>query len=307
MNGVLLGFVTIGAVIAVGMLLAHLRVLDLTAQRTLTDVAFFVASPALMLTTLARADVGAVLTRNLLATVAGVVVAGGAYVVGARLVWRRDTGHTTVGALCSAYVNAGNLGIPIAAYVLGDAALVAPTLLLQLVVLQPVALAVLDADRHAGGTGWRRTLPRPLRNPLTVGSLLGVLLAVTGARLPDLVEAPLHLVGNLAVPAMLIAYGVALRLGPRPGRAGSVAELATTSVLKVLVQPLAAWFVADIVLGVRGHALLAIVVTSALPTAQNVFVHATRYQRATVLARDTILVTTVSAVPVIVGATLLLH
>jgi malonate transporter and related proteins len=41
-------------------------------------------------------------------------------------------------------------------------------------------------------------------------------------------------------------------------------------------------------------------VTSALPTAQNIFVHATRYDRATVLARDTILVTTVGAIPVIV-------
>ena len=52
--------------------------------------------------------------------------------------------------------------------------------------------------------------------------------------------------------------------------------------------------------GSTGDALLAIVVTSALPTAQNIFVHATRYDRATVLARDTILITTVGAVPVIV-------
>ena len=303
----LLGFVTIGAVIGIGILLAHVRVLDVTAQRTLTDLAFFVASPALMLTTLARADVGAVLTRNLLATVAGVVVAAGAYLVGARLVWHRDVGDATVGALCSAYVNAGNLGIPIAAYVLGDAALVAPTLLLQLVVLQPLALAVLDAHTAGGGAGWRRTLTRPLRNPLTVGSLLGVLLALTGTRLPELVEAPLHLVGNLAVPAMLIAYGVALRLGPRPGRAGSPSELVTTSLLKMVVQPVSAWFVADVLLDVHGAALLAVVVTSALPTAQNVFVHATRYQRASVLARDTILVTTVGAVPVIVLAALLLR
>lgn len=307
MDGVLLGFVSLGTVIAVGMLLAQLRVVDLTAQRVLTDLAFFVASPALMLTTLARADVGAVLTRNLLATVAGVVAAAGVYVLLARLVWHRGLGHTTVGALCAAYVNAGNLGIPIAAYVLGDAALVAPTLLLQLVVLQPLALAVLDADAHAGGAGWRRTVARPLRNPLTVGSVIGVLLAVSGTHLPALVEAPLHLVGNLAVPAMLIAYGIALRLGPRPGRAGSVSELAATSALKALVQPLVAWLVADVVLGVRGHALLAVVVTSALPTAQNVFVHATRYQRGTVLARDTILITTAAAVPAIVLATLLLR
>jgi predicted permease len=78
-----------------------------------------------------------------------------------------------------------------------------------------------------------------------------------------------------------------------------VAELASTSALKLFVQPAVAWFVASVLLGVDGHALLAIVVTSALPTAQNIFVHATRYHRATVLARDTILITTVGAVPVI--------
>ena len=56
---------------------------------------------------------------------------------------------------------------------------------------------------------------------------------------------------------------------------------------------------AHFALGVDGHALLAVVVTSALPTAQNIFVHATRYDRGTVLARDTILITTMGSVPVI--------
>ena len=70
--------------------------------------------------------------------------------------------------------------------------------------------------------------------------------------------------------------------------------------------PLTAWAVASLFLGVGGHALLAIVVTSALPTAQNIFVHATRYQRHEVLARDTILITTALSVPVILLVTLLL-
>jgi predicted permease len=298
-QGVFTGFATIGVVIAVGALLAHLRILDLGAQLVLSRIAFYVASPALMVTTLARADVHQVLSANLVASVAGVVVAAGLYVVGARLAWHRGLGETTIGALCASYVNAGNLGIPVASYVLGDAALVAPTLLLQLLVLQPVALAVLDADTKGSGSRWWHVASRPLRNPLTVGSLLGVVLSITGWTLPDLVRDPLGLLGNMAVPCMLVAYGVALRLGPGLGRAGSPGELATTSVLKLLVQPVVAWFVASVVLGVEGHALLAIVVTSALPTAQNIFVHATRYQRATVLARDTILVTTVGAVPVI--------
>jgi malonate transporter and related proteins len=104
---------------------------------------------------------------------------------------------------------------------------------------------------------------------------------------------------------MLIAYGIALRLGPGLGAAGSAAELVTTSVLKLAVQPLTAFAVASL-LGVKGHALLAIVVTSALPTAQNIFVHATRYDRATTLARDTILITTIGSVPVILTAAWLL-
>jgi predicted permease len=298
-QGVLNGFATIAVVIAVGALLAHLRVVDLGAQLVLSRLAFFVASPALMVIVLSRADVHEVLSANLVASVAGVLAAAGVYVLLARLLWHRSLGDTTIGALSAAYVNAGNLGIPVASYVLGDAAFVAPTLLLQLLVLQPLALGFLDADAHGGRARWWQLASRPFRNPLTVGSLVGVLLSVTGWTLPESVANPLELIGNMAVPSMLVAYGIALRLGPGLGRAGSVAELTTTSLLKLLVQPLVAWFVASVVLGVDGHALLAIVVTSSLPTAQNIFVHATRYDRATVLARDTILITTEGAVPVI--------
>ncbi|KGN38030.1 AEC family transporter [Knoellia subterranea] len=299
MKGVFTGFATIGVVIAVGALLAHLRIVDLTAQRVLSQVAFFVGSPALMVMTLSRADVHNVLSANLVATTAGVLVPVAIYAACARFLWHRRLGEGTIGALSAAYVNAGNLGIPVASYVLGDAALVAPTLLLQLIVLQPIALAVLDADALGRSPSFVQLVTRPFRNPLTVGSLIGVLLSVTGWTLPDFVGAPLELLGGVAVPAMLIAYGIALRLGPGLGAAGSVAELATTSLLKLIVQPLVAYAVARFALGVEGHALLAIVVTSALPTAQNIFVHATRYDRATVLARDTILITTMGSVPVI--------
>lgn len=306
MQGVLTGFAAIAAVIGVGALLAQLKIVDLGAQLVLSRIAFFVASPCLMVGTLSRANVHSVLSSNLLASVSGVVVAAGVYVTLARLVWHRGLGDTTVGALSSAYVNAGNLGIPVASYVLGSAAYVAPTLLLQLIVLQPIALAVLDTDARGGASRWWVLASRPLRNPLTVGSLLGVLLSLTGWTLPGVVSAPLDLLGNMAVPSMLLAYGIALRLGPGLGRAGSVSELVTTSGLKLVAQPVVAWFVASVLLGVQGHALLAIVVTSALPTAQNIFVHATRYERATVLARDTILITTIGAVPVILALTWLL-
>ncbi len=299
MEGVVLGFATIVAVIGVGALVAHLGVVDLSAQKVLSHLAFFVASPALLLTTVSRADTHDVLSRSLVATVVGVVVPAAIYATVAWWRWRRSVGQRVIGALASCYVNAGNLGLPVAAYVLGDAALVAPTLLLQLLVLQPVALALLDADVSGRRPTLRRLVVRPFTNPLTIGTLIGLLLSVTGWQLPPIVLDPVELIGAMAVPAMLLAYGIALRLGPGFGGDVPPGELALTSTLKLGVQPLVAYAVAHLALGLSGHALLAVVVCSSLPTAQNIFVHATRYDRSPTLARDTILVTTVGAVPLI--------
>lgn len=297
MSAVLEGFATIGVVIAVGALLAQLRILDLSAAKVLSRIAFFVASPALILSLVSRTDVSHVLSRQLLATVVGVLVPLAVYVVAARLVWHRGLGHTVIGGFCSSYVNAGNLGLPVAAYVLGDVTYVVPTLLLQLCVLTPIGVALLDHDARRERS--RTALLLPLANPLTVAMLLGLALSLTGTALPGPVQAPVDLVGAMAVPAMLVAYGISLRLGGGFGAAGGSGEIVLTSGLKLVVQPVVATFVGAL-LGLSGNALLAVAVLSALPTAQNVFTHATRYGRGELLARDTILVTTTLCVPLIV-------
>lgn len=52
--GLLIGFTTILVVIACGMALAQAGVLDARSQRTLAEIAFFVASPALMIVTIGK-------------------------------------------------------------------------------------------------------------------------------------------------------------------------------------------------------------------------------------------------------------
>ena len=305
MDGVFAGFATIGLIIGLGILLAHLKVIDAAGQRTLSMLAFYVASPALLVTVLEDSDLGAVFSGNLVATVAAVLVAGLAYVAVA-VVRGRDLGTTVIGTLCAAYVNAGNLGLPIAAYVLGDPALVAPVLLLQLLILQPLALTLLDAANSEHRLSVGAIVSRPLKNPITIGSALGLGFAITGLELPTAVHDPLSLVGGMAVPSMLIAYGVSLRLGPLPGRGVPASELALATGLKMVVQPLAAYVVGRFALGLDAEQLLAVTVLSALPTAQNVFVIASRYERGVLLARDSIFVSTLASVPVVVLITALI-
>jgi malonate transporter len=297
MGGVLAGFVTIGSVIALGVLLAHGRILDLDSQVQLSRLSFYVASPALMVTVLADADLEEAFSATLTASAAGVVASGGLYVLVARVVWRRDLAHTVIGTMSAIYVNAGNLGLPIAAYVLGDAALVAPILLMQMLVLQPIALVVLDHATSSSRIRLRGVFLGPLRNPMTVASLVGVALSLSGITLPSPISDPLELVGGMAVPSMLLAYGVSLRLGPKPGQGTSLVEIGYICVLKLVVQPASAYAVGRYVLDLSEPGLLAVTVLAALPTAQNIFVHATRYARAVVVARDSIFLTTMLSVP----------
>ncbi len=72
------------------------------------------------------------------------------------------------------------------------------------------------------------------------------------------------------------------------------------------MQPIAAYLIGAYAVGLVGHDLLAVTVIAALPTAQNVFTLAMRYERGVILARDTIFVATLLSVPVILGITWLL-
>jgi predicted permease len=65
----------------------------------------------------------------------------------------------------------------------------------------------------------------------------------------------------------------------------------------MVLQPLAACTTGRFLLDMDGHDLFAVTLLSALPTAQNVFVVATRYDRGLLLARDAIFVSTLLAAP----------
>ncbi|HET6560421.1 MAG TPA: AEC family transporter [Marmoricola sp.] len=301
--GLLTGFLTILVAILAGVALAHGRVLDARSQRALAEVAFFVASPALMVVVISRIRIDGA-AANLAASATALGVSFAVYAAVARLRWRQDAGTLVVGALSASYVNAGNLGIAIAAYVVGDITVVVPTLLVQMLFVQPLALVVLD--RHTGrGEGAAVMLRRLVTNPLTIGALIGLVLALTGWELPTVVHSPLRLLADAAIPLLLLSYGAALRLSPPVGRAGHNAEVLTATVLKLVLTPTVAWLVGT-ALGVDGTALLGIVMTAALPTAQNIFLHATRYRTGEDVARETILVTTLCSLPLALLVALLL-
>jgi malonate transporter len=302
-NSVLAGFGALVAVIVVGWVAGRARVLGDGASEVLSKLSYFVATPALLLLTLADAHPAELLSPTLVASAGSAVVCALAYVGLARWRWRSRPAELATGALASSYVNAGNLGVAIAAYVLGDASYVAPVLLFQVLVLAPVGLTVLAGSRTESRS---RLLTQPLRTPVVIGCALGLTVAAVGWTMPPLVRQPIDLLAALAVPAALLSYGMSLHGAPRPASGEGAGQVWLAVVLKMLLQPVLAYALGRWVAHVDGVALLAVVITSALPTAQNVFVYATAYDRGTRLARDVILLSTVLSVPVLVAVALLL-
>lgn len=296
------GFATIGLVVAVGWGLAAARVLDLAAQRVLSLVAFWVCSPALLLTVMQRTPLSLVLSSQLAGSAAAAATTMALYALVARVSYPGGRlGDVLIGALCAGYVNAGNLGIPIALYVLGDVGWVAPTLLLQLLVITPLAMTLMDRDGSDGPRSVLRGAAALVTNPITLGALGGLVLALSHATLPTVLADTVRMLGDMAVPAMLIAFGVSLRLGPRPAAGGSGSHVALLVALKTLVMPAVAGAWGALAFGLRGHELFALVVIAALPSAQNIFTYAVRYDRSIPLARDAIFFSTFLSLPVILA------
>jgi predicted permease len=327
------------------------------AREILATLSFTICAPALMFSTLAGTDLAHVVSHGAAVTWGTTAALALLTVAVARWPLRLPAGPAAVTTLAAVYVNGGNIGIPLAVYLFDDALAVVPTLLFQLLVLAPLTLAVLDRSggasssgpgsaaagtaRTAARSGWTsvvRVLLAAVRNPITVGTLAGLLVAVvselTGARLPDVALIPFDLIGAAAPPLGLLTFGMTLAVpmpaltspaSPASGASGaSGAELPPGSgtarapwwtgrdrllvravvALAVLVRnvlhPVAAWGVGTIV-GLDSAALAIVVTMAALPTAVNVTTYATRYGVFDGVAARATVWTTALCVPVLVA------
>jgi predicted permease len=307
MIGVLSRFFVVWAIILVGMFVGRRGILGENARSVLSSLTFFVASPALLFETLSKAKLHEVFAAPLLVTAVGAIITGLLFFLIVKFWLKRTMPEALMSSMSASLANSANLGIPIAVFVLGDASYVAPLLIFQLAFFTPLYLMALDASTSTHRTTPLRFLLMIVKNPMIVGSGLGLLVAGTGFQVPTLIMEPIHLIGGAAIPAMLMAFGMSLN-GSRPLQKDACRRLDTllASGFKLFVHPLIAYVFARFALGMDGHALFAVVVTSALPTAQNVFVAANRYQAGITVAKDTVLITTIVAVPAMIAVALLL-
>ncbi|MET7364454.1 AEC family transporter [Streptomyces sp. NPDC005566] len=301
MHDLLSAFAPIWTLTAIGYAAGRGRLLGEQAEAVLGRFVFHVAMPAALFMMVSDARLGSFVNATVIAFAAGTVLVSGLGLLVARRFFGRKTADGAISGMASGYVNSANLGIPVAVQVLGDASFVAQVILFQVLVVSPVILTLLDSGTDRGSAHWRaglrRMLTMPVRNPVIMASLLGVCVSATGLRLPEVFTHSCDLLGSAAVPTALITLGLSLHTRPEPAACTapvSRAELGTVVALKTLVQPVIAFAVGGpLLLDLPGPQLLAVVLCSALPTAQNAFIYAGQYGLDTTLARNSVVVSTI--------------
>ncbi|WP_114856013.1 AEC family transporter [Brachybacterium sp. YJGR34] len=299
MSGVLTGFFIVWSMIFVGWVVGRTGVLGPHGRYVLNRTTFFIASPALVLVGLLESDVREVLSVPM--AVAGIsgLTTGALLIIGVRLFTARRGADLVVTAISGSVVNGANMGFPIALYVLGDISHALPVILFQQAIYTPLYLFVLHQATEKDSTGAAGVLRSIIANPTIVASAIGLALVLIGVQIPAVALEPVQSLANMAIPAMLLAYGLSL-YGSRPlaKEDGYRGLIAVASISKLVVMPAIAFGVA-LLFGLSGASLYEVVVMAALPTAQNVYVAAARYRASENLARDTVLITTIGTVLVL--------
>ncbi len=129
--------------------------------------------------------------------------------------------------------NTGNLGLPLALFAFGEAGLSYAVVVFAVMAILSFTIGVWVVS--GGGS-----LMRVVKEPIVAATVLGALFLWQGWSTPVFLTNALELIGQMAIPIMLITLGVAVaRLETR-----DMGQAVWLSVLKALVCAAAAWFAA---------------------------------------------------------------
>lgn len=294
-------------IILAGYLAGRQGLLGGESSRALNGFVYYVALPALIFVSMARLPVGEILDWSFIGAFFGAqVVTFAVAVTVARFAFPGSFAELSLHGIASVFSNTGYMGLPLLLIAFGEAG-VLPGVISTVIngsVNIGIGIALVEADRS-------RSLGLPhimrdvamgvARSPLVLAMVAGLLVAWSAVALPEPLLRFCDLLGAAAPPAALFAIGLFL-VGQSVTR--GIGEVSWLTFLKLVVNPLVAWALAQWVFEMDRLWVAATVILSATPVGSTLFVLAQRYdvyvqRTAGVILLSTVLsVITVSAVMV---------
>lgn len=279
--------------IALGWLLVRWRHWPESITEAINRLVFRVALPAMLFRLMCDFSKGPPVDGRLLIAFFGgcLLVFALGRVVASRL-FKLDGIAGSVFALGGIFSNNVLLGLPIARVMLGDAAIpsVALVLVFNGLILWTLATVSVEWFKHGALNlkGFGNTAKSVLKNPLIIGILSGTGFSLSGLPLPQMVDQPVTMLGQIAVPLALVALGMSLA-GYRIKEGLAISYALST--IKLIVQPLVVWGLAWAI-GLPPLESKVVVLLASMSVGVNVYLMSQQFNALTGPAATSMLLTT---------------
>lgn len=260
--------------IALGFVFAHWKKISLAS---ITEIIVYLAAPCLVFTSLAKRPLFATDIAVILSGAVGMLAGVGLLI---RLYFALFRFRSRGFALPVLFMNAGNMGLPLALFAFGEPGLQRATLMFVIMTFFQYSLGIYILS---GSGNWKEIF----RLPLIYATLLGLSFNVAQIDIPEAIFQPLWLLGYSTIPLMLVSLGYrlhdvhSLTWGHSLGGA----------CLRIVGGFLAA-FLAVSLIGAEGINRQVILLYGALPSAVVNFVLTEKYGRDPELAASIVVLST---------------
>ena len=164
-------------------------------------------------------------------------------------------------SLSTVMMNTGNFGVPLIMFAFGEKALSYAIIVLVTFTFPLGTLAVFIASR--GKASIKKSLIEIIKVPLFYSIFLAVVFKFFHIQLPDLIMKPITLMGEAAIPALLILLGMQLA---RTNLVVNLKPIFLSCIIRLIISPLIA-FALCLLLHITGEPAKILIIQTSTPSA----------------------------------------
>jgi predicted permease len=240
--------------------------------RTLSRVTLYALAPCLVFDMLVSSRVGSDEFGRLAVFALGTVLCMGVIAWLTARVLRLDRVMASAFIVVVMFANGGNYGLPLTLFAFGEEALARATIyfVISLILTYTVGIFLASSGRNSAS----EALWGVFKIPCLYAAAAASLLMISGVTISPVVMRPIKLLGNAAIPMMLLVLGMQLERAVKPERP----QLVGLAVgLRLIVSTLLGLLLAQ-VLGLDGAARQAGIIQTAMPVAVVTTILAVEFQ-----------------------------
>ena len=227
----------------------------------LSPITVYLLSPMLVFRFILNAELPAATSGRVVA--AGLATTAAVLIIAAlaSLAARHERPMRSAFLLATVFPNVGNMGLPVSLLAYGEPGLEVAVIafVTQAAIAWPLGIFIAARSRLRP----MGAIVQALKIPTIYALILALVIRALGVNIPFTIEAPVGLLADAAIPAMLIVLGFQLSRGVELARWRS---LAGASVIRLLAAAALAYAI-TIPLGLEGVAQMTVITMAAMPAA----------------------------------------